>query len=360
MIANWSRLSGFQECRAKQFHWDELRLKSWREADPLLMGGGFHVGAAVLFSEKSRERALVACEKDMRDRYAQQQVLPEERGLIEHNIEWTKRAVEKFSEHYELQDITVLWPEVEFCIPMPNTLHHCFFAHRLLHPKVPYDQCPLAQFHNPPGGTPHEVEPPSPFGFDCVRPHFFKGKTDAIVQWMTKIWLFEHKTNSMTPEIFYKKYLLDAQATGYMWGIWKQLGVKPEGFILNVIQKPRKNAKDQLWVGFEREPYFRSNEDLDRFALEFVEQANDYENAFRRAILGNRAAVYMNTKACTNYSRQCYYMDYCQRHFEEAPGEFALRDNDYINDAYFDILGLPKPEKKLLPIINQTEESPDE
>ena len=168
----------------------------------------------------------------------------------------------------------------------------------------------------------------------CFMPHYFKGKTDAVVQWMTKVWLFEHKTNSQAPEIFYKRYMLDAQATGYMYGIWKTLGVRPEGFILNVIQKPYKNAKDQLAVGFGREAYLRSNEDLDRFAGEFVEQANDYERAFAAADGGNPFAVYMNTKSCTNYNRQCYYMDFCQRNFVAYPDEFNVRGEDYVESEY--------------------------
>jgi hypothetical protein len=327
MIANWSRISQFQECHRKAWNWSELRLASWIEAKALVTGGGFHVGAAVLFSSKDVEKAVRETETDMRKRFffeadktTPKLVLPEELPALEHAIEWTKRAVLKFAEHYEGQDVQVLWPEVSFCVPMPNSLHHCFFFHKLLYPREAV----------PNGDTCQDPR--------CWQPHYFKGRTDAVVQWMTKVWLFEHKTNSQAPEIFYKRYLLDAQATGYMYGIWRQLGVKPEGFILNVIQKPYKNAKDQLAVGFGREPYFRSSEDLDRFSLEFVEQANDYERAFQRASEGNIAAVYMNTKSCTNYGRQCYYFDHCQRGHVALEDEFSERANDYVDDAYWEII----------------------
>jgi hypothetical protein len=368
MIINWSRISQFQECRRKAYNWDALRLSSWREADALLTGGGFHVGAAVLFATKDVQKAVAAAEKDMRDRYSTQVILAEEKPIIEHGIEWTKRAVAKFAEHYEGQDVQVLWPEVAFCLAMPNTWHHCHFAHKLLYPP------PAPPREETPALTQIEIGRPIPHCFDwvvtpdgqashlgcpwfnrneykicpscgvdvpaCIMPHFFKGKTDAVVEWMTKVWLFEHKTNAQAPEIFYKRYLLDAQATGYMYGIWKTLGVKPEGFILNVIQKPYKNAKDQLAVGFGREPYFRSNEDLERFALELVEQANDYERAFSAADGGNIHAVYMNTKSCTNYNRQCYYMDYCQRMFVANEGEFHEREEDYVEAEYKKVLQL--------------------
>lgn len=321
MIANWSRISQFQECRRKAYNWDHLHMKSWREADALLTGGGFHVGAAVLFSTKDVEQAVAATETDMRKKYEGQLVLPEEKPAIEHSIEWAKRAVLKFAEHYEGQDVQVLWPEVAFCVEMPNSYHNCWFFHQLLHPNLDFKQCEWLGCQS-----------------NCWRPHYFKGRTDAVVSWMTKVWLFEHKTNSQTPEIFYKRYLLDAQATGYMYGIWRRLGVKPEGFILNVIQKPYKNAKDQLAVGFGREPYFRSNEDLERFAREFVEQASDYERAFRSAAEGNTAAVYMNTKACSNYGRMCNYAGYCQRNFVALPDEFTDREPDYVEEEYQKIL----------------------
>lgn len=318
MIANWSRLSQFQECRRKSYNHDILRLASWREADALVVGGGVHVGIATLFSTKNLQRALEAAEHDIRSRLEGQLVLPEERPSIELQIEWTKRAVTEFADQYNEHDVQVLWPEVEFCVPMPNSTHHCWFVHRILHPHDPYATCADEA---------------------CVHPHYFKGKTDAVVQWATKVWLFEHKTNSMMPDLFFKKFLLDAQPTGYIYGIWKTLGVKPEGFILNVIQKPNKRSKDQLQVGFAREPYFRSDEDLARFEREFVVLATDYENAMRLESEGV-PACYMNTKACTNYSRQCYYMDFCQRHFVAAPDEFTTRPEDYVEAEYRKILNL--------------------
>jgi hypothetical protein len=123
-----------------------------------------------------------------------------------------------------------------------------------------------------------------------------------------------------------------------MYGIWKQMGVLPEGFILNVIQKPYKNAKDQLSVGFGREPYMRSSEDLERFARELAAQANDYERAFAAADNGDISQVYMNTKSCTNYNRQCYYMDYCQRGFVAFEDEFSKRGLDYVEEEYTKLL----------------------
>ena len=323
MIANWSRLSQFAECRQKAWNWDELKLTSWRTPDALWQGGGFHVGVAELFATKNTHSSVQAAEDEIRGRLVKEIILPEERPLIEQRIEWTKRAVAKFAEYYAEEDIEVLWPEVSFNVPMPNSSHHCFFMHRLLHPDDSTNGCNDSR---------------------CWMPHYFRGRTDAVVQWMTKIWLFEHKTNSMSNDIFFKKYLLDAQPTGYMYGIWKSLGVKPEGFILNVIQKPYKTAKDQLSVGFSREPYFRTTEDLERFEREFIAQANDYERAFAAGASGDLSQVYMNTRSCSNWGRMCIYADKCQRgHTFE--GEFAHRVGDYVEAEYYKLAGLEVPEE---------------
>lgn len=320
MIANWSRLNQFDDCARKAFNWDELRLSSWREADPLITGGGFHVGAATFFSTKNLEQAQQAVERDIRERLSTQLVLEEERPVIEQQIEWAKRAVATLADNYDEEEIRVLWPEVEFCEAMPNSVHHCFFAHRILHPDVPYADC-------------QEI--------DCRIPHYFRGKTDAIVQWNTKVWLFEHKTNASKVDEFLAKFMLDGQTTGYIYGASKSLGVPIQGVIVNVLQKPYKNARDQLQVGFARDVFMRSNEDLTRFEREFVTKATDYETKFMQQVTGaNAFAITMSTNSCMKYSRKCYYHEFCQRGFDALPDEFRERDPDYVESAYRKILHL--------------------
>jgi hypothetical protein len=82
----------------------------------------------------------------------------------------------------------------------------------------------------------------------------------------------------------------------------------------------------------------RSSEDLERFARELAAQANDYERAFAAADNGDISQVYMNTKSCTNYNRQCYYMDYCQRGFVAFEDEFNKRPLDYVEEEYTKLL----------------------
>jgi hypothetical protein len=118
------------------------------------------------------------------------------------------------------------------------------------------------------------------------------------------------------------------------------MGVQPTGFILNVIQKPMKHARDQMTVGFARDVYFRSTEDLLSFEDEFRAQAQTYEDAFRARILGTDPfLIYRNTESCVNYGAKCTYFDLCQRHPREPlDGEFATREPDYVDDAYTELI----------------------
>jgi len=328
MIVNWSRLSNFGKCPERAWNWDELHLEAWAPQLPLLQGGGFHEGVAQYFATHDIKQAQAAAEDHMRKELEGQMILPEERPEIERAIAWSKMAVGRFAEQYEGQPVQVLWPEVQFCVPMPNSEHCCWEFHKRFCGDVPYSE--HASY-----GSAIQQQASTEAKPLCWQPHYFRGKTDAVVQYLGGIWLFEHKTNSQQLEMFIKKYFLDAQVTGYLYGIWKSMGVLPSGFILNIIQKPHKNAKDQMQVGFAREPFQRCKEDLEAFALEFVTQANEYERAFRDRHLGNEFAVVRRTTSCMDYSRQCPYFSKCQRHPKEAlEGEFAQREPDYVEKAY--------------------------
>jgi len=327
MIVNWSRLSSFGKCQEKAWNWDHEHLDSWQPAMPLMTGGAFHEAAAKYFSSRNQAEAVLEVELSVRKYLEGKTVLPEEKPEIEHAIKWTQLAISKFTDNYAGQPVQVLWPEVQFCVPIPNSEHYCWDFHKRFCKGISWQE--HAQGPLPPLTLPH---PP------CWQPHYFRGKTDAVVQYLGDVWLFEHKTNSMRLEQFIQKYYLDAQVTGYIYGLWKQLGVQPVGFILNVIQKPHPNTKDQMQAGFVRETFERSLDDLLKFEGEFATQATNYERAFRDRELGNPFAVVRNTTACTDYNRKCAYFDKCQRHPAEAlEGEFLLREADYVETAYLEV-----------------------
>ncbi|KKL04064.1 hypothetical protein LCGC14_2619820, partial [marine sediment metagenome] len=315
----------FQQCRRKAYNRDILQLLPTREADALMLGGAFHVGSAILHASRDVETAVKATEAEYRKRLEGQMILPEEWPLIEHQIEQIKAGVRAYSENF-LPDFQVLQPEVEFMVELPNSRHHCWFAHQILFPDIPYDTCLAAP------DTSWEGDP-----YPCWQSHYLKGRTDAVIKWNKLIWLLETKTTAITGDIFYKRWFLDFQPTGYIYGIWKSTGLRPHGFILNIVKKPNRRAHDQFAFGFEREPYLSSDEDLQEFESEITMIAEDYEEAMRKK------RVYKNPSSCIAYNRTCYYWDMCKRHHVPGEGEFRTREKDYVDLAYYKLLGLEVP-----------------
>jgi hypothetical protein len=306
-------------------YYSKNRIQAFKTADPLILGGAYHTGLAEFFATGDMTQAMFKAEGEYRARYEKQEafILPEERPLIERHVTWMNNSLVEFAKHYKAGDIQVLQPEVEFTVPLPGTEHHCEYFHKIIYPN-----------HSPaaPGTC---VDP------RCWHPHYFRGKTDAVVEWQGRVWLFEHKTEARTGDTYFIRFLLDSQPTGYLYGIHKSTGLRPAGFVLNIIKKPNSSFKgDPLSVvGFEREVYIRTDEDLVRFERELSSLADDFEEAYF-----NDRKVYMNTKSCTNWNRKCDYHDVCLNHGEFSPDQFAVRPEwDYVELEYYKILGLPEP-----------------
>lgn len=324
MILNISRAIYFQSCRTKYKERFVKLNEPLRTPDPLTIGGAAHKGIAHVFATKDVAGGVTLTEKFYREELVGQMILPEELPRIEQNIELSKRIVQKYGEYYcKDADFQVIHPEVTFLVPMPDTFHHCWFFHKLLYPNLPFEKCSLARDYS--CATAHA----------CWQPHYFTGRTDAIIQWNKLLWLLEHKTNGLTGEPFNKWLMswdLELQPTGYIYGIWKSIGLRPHGFILNVIQKPRKNAADPFNVQFQREPFLKSDEQLEEFEREFIQIANDLEDATIHD------HFYRNTKSCFDYMRICDYYHVCKRMHENIPGEFLPGGSDYVTEAYKTII----------------------
>lgn len=336
MILNISRAKQFQECRQKAYNWHELRLMAWREAEALMTGEAFHTGIAHYFSTRDVKASQAIAEARYRERLAGQLILEEEKAFLEQRIELSRRMISRYAEHYQNEPIEVLMPEVKFMIPLPGTEHHCWFIHRIEHPDIPFEECPIETNRK---GV-HWGDLRSEEGFHCEAPHYLTGRTDAVISWSNMIWLLEHKTAVSTGDIFYKRFRLDKQTTGYIYGIWQATGMRPHGFLLNVIKKPRADVakRDPFAISFEREPFIRDDRTLEEFETDIIRIANDYELAFRT---GN---IYKNENSCTSYNRECYYMHLCENHQEIDPEEFRPRGRDYVDLAYYELLGLPAPQ----------------
>jgi hypothetical protein len=338
VIINISRGKAFQQCRQYAYNWDELRLMSHREADPLVIGEGYHLGSEVVSQKADVVEAIRATEERMRERYSKSLILEEEKPDIERNIEWAKHAVAAWAENYDKADFRVLWPEVRGVVQLPGTLHHCWFAHRKLHPDIPFKDCDVV--YN------GKVEQDS-----CMQFHHLAFRTDGVIEMYKSIFLLEQKTTSSTARNnFWKKFQLDTQVRGYVYGVWKVTGVLPNGVLINAIIKHQKQITvngekkyqlDPFNVGFEREPIIITKDDLIDFEKDIIKVANDYEEAFRT---GN---IYKNTNSCFSYNRQCYYFDLCKRGYA-LDGEFRAREADYVEEGYNKLLGIePAPPKEI-------------
>lgn len=334
MIINFSRASKFTECEQKAYIYDALNLTVGKTAEPLLTGGAYHHGAAHVLSTGDVPGAQAIAEAYYRDTIASEaKLFPEELIQVEQNIQFAKYAIAAFAEVHPQHDFKVLMPEVDFCVEIPNTIHHCFFVHKLLY------------------GTSEAADRAQGKGvcYDprCYINHHARGTTDGIVEWQKMIWLLEQKTASITGDIFYKKWALDMQPTIYMYGIWKQTGIRPHGFILNVIKKPNKQYKGSIseWFeggrGIEREPFTRTDYDLERCAQEIATIASSYEDVISGRRKPTHSGAFQGN--CIKWNRTCYYLERCKRGDTDIQGEFVSRKPDYVDDAYYKLLGMEAP-----------------
>jgi hypothetical protein len=325
MILNISRAAFFQQCRKKTKNLFILGQQP-PPAEPLTVGGAYHAGCAVLTATKDRKAALAASEVEFRERMKGAKLLPEEVSIMEANIELVKRMLNAQADMYEHDDWIVLKPEVNFCVKLPNTHHHCVFFHKILHPDEPTHSCkdPL-----------------------CIQPHYLKGRTDALLSWKNMIWIMERKTSGVLGDIYWSQWQLATQPTGYIYGVQEATGVRAHGFILEKTTKPRKNASDPFKITIEREPFLRSEADLREFEREFPQIADDYEHAYVND------TWYKNTAACIDWNRKCWFLDQCKRNQQVSAGEFGQRDPDYVDAEYYKILGLKVPWEETK--INETD-----
>jgi hypothetical protein len=309
-------------------------------AEPLVGGSAYHKGSAILTATKDRDKAIQEAEKYYRDELAKiKMLLPEEKVLHERNIELVKRMVNAQADQYTKDTWEVLKPEVEFLVPLPNTEHHCHFVHKLLneggHLNGP---CMIGDNNHFDKNRSDER---------CWQPHFLRGKTDAVLSWNSMIWIMERKTSGMKQNIFWDQWYLSHQLSAYVYGVRKATGLPVNGVILEKSPKPAKN-QDPFSFDYspEREPYLRSESDLAQFETEISVIASDYE----RAATVGKSAFYRNPQSCIDYNRRCDYWDCCKRGGTPNPGEFRTRERDYVESAYYTLLGMEVPPS--LPVEN--------
>lgn len=270
------------QCRQKEKYTysDKLVKGGEGKAEALVDGGAIHAGLAAYFSSRSPEEAEGAIRAKFQKEMEGEMIFPEEEGEIKQQEDLCVECVRAYITHYAKDEFEVLRPEVKFLVPLPNSSHSCIF-----HPS------------------------------NATMPHLFTGFTDALVNWNGDPWLMEHKSTKQevmkedgaVRRRYLESFLMDRQITGYCYGIWKETGIRPRGVILNVLKKPRINAKEKTKAGFIREFYLRSEDDLLRFEEEFISIAEEIESAYERG------AHYRNPRACHDWNYLCPFFQACLR-----------------------------------------------
>lgn len=318
MIGNISRLGNFLECRRRSYFSDILKLRPFTDSYNLIFGGAIHKGAETLFKTGSAEQALAEAERKLKERYEKMSsfLLPEEIPLIEKYARQSRSATQAFYNFFaQFSDFKVVRPEVRFCVELPNSTHHCRFAHELLYPDFPFELCEQSDM-------------------ECHIPHFLAGRTDGIALWNKMLWFLEIKTTGDNKESFFRKFILDLQTTAYTYGIRKEAGIDVHGFVLVKIEKPRKNARDPFHYKVEAEPITKTSEDLARFEVEVVQIMNDYESSLPQGEVKSDldlAKRYKNPASCFNYNEECMFHTLCKGNRLPETGEFKLGEEDYID-----------------------------
>jgi hypothetical protein len=318
----------------------------------LVDGSAVHKGIAAGMATRDWNGALEEAMKQFAVDMTEATLLPEEEYLVSQHKAVVKRILEVYEEGYKTEKYQIVQPECEFLVELPGSEHNCIFLHwadknGVEHWTPPTAEDVIAGVYSPHFGN-SEFHAKS---CRCYQPHRFTGKTDAVVVWNGNIWLLEHKTTALSGAQFWNQWMLDIQPTGYIYGIWKSLGVRPSGFILNALIKPsesqvagwnksrkhgdNKNIHD--YIRYEREPFLRTTEDLERVEQQLIAVCNDWERA---VVQGVSRGFYMSPVpgACVAYNRLCDFHGCCSAHDDEnSLNSLSRREPDYVDEALVQI-----------------------
>lgn len=340
MIINSSRAAEFLLCRRKAFNRVHRNLTGPRSFS-LIDGAAMHRGIAYGLAKKDWLRAVEVAREGFEEDKKRIQALPEEEAYIFNN-HWTlvEKLISVYAENFSESEFQVIQPECEFDVVLPATHHNCVWLHwyhkseKEWHWGTPSAEAILAK----------QVVP-CDLGSDCQcwQPHRLVGRTDALVLWNRALWLFEHKSSSIEGEQFWAQFRLALQPTIYIYGIWKHLGLKPNGVLVNLITKPTENqvaaynqkrkygeAKGVVdYVKYSREAFLRSDADLERVETQMINLCNEWEE---RIISGSWPLSNI-PQICVQYNSLCHFHGMCCSHDSPADIESLEHgdDNYYVD-----------------------------
>lgn len=347
MIINVSRVKSWRLCKRKAFNQYHRRLEAPRSMN-LVDGGAFHAGVAAGRASHDWKHAREVANEMFAEDVKKSTLLPEQEYLIEEHRSLVEGMIGCFEQQYEHEQYQIIQPECEFDVELPNSHHNCIWLHHVVwNPEIqqhyeiwgpPKPEDVISGNMYSPHKTPAE-------DCSCYQPHRFVGKTDAVVSWNHNIWLDEYKTTSISGSQFWDQWQLDIQPTAYIYGIWKMLGVRPRGFLLNALRKPSEaqvagwNSKRKVgaptspkdYLSLEREAFFRSEDDLARVERLLLSTAMEWEEEMVTKRPEPFPGVFSST-GCNTYNRKCEYWNCCCSHDQAGSLEaLEARAPDYVD-----------------------------
>lgn len=329
----------------------------------LVDGSATHQGIATGMATRDWAKARESARECFEINIKESNLLPEEDYLKEQHWKVVERILEVYREGFEKEVYQVIQPECEFLIDLPGTEHNDISMHWVDGNGEQHWDCPSAEDIIRGVYSPHALSYPENLKFStyaekdltiqqakqcrCYQPHKLTGKTDAIVHWNGNIWLLEHKTTAISGQQFWSQWQLDIQPTAYIYGIWKSIGIRPRGFVLNALVKPSegqvagwnsrrkhgepKNIAD--YIKYEREAFLRTEEDLARVEQTISAVADDWEASMLK---GYQRGFYMSPVpgACVAYNRLCDFHAACSSHdSKDSLMSIGKRERDYVDEA---------------------------
>jgi len=273
MKISYSRLKMYQTC-PRLYYWRFVQnLVLPKEALPLYVGRAVHEGLAAHYSNRDPKEYIRRSFNEVRESVGWTQPELEELALQENYVRF---ILESYKTHWSKEPWTVLAPEVE--------------------------------------------------GHINLGPHQFFFRADGVVSWRGNPWLLEHKTTSQMGPMFFKKFRNDGQITAYIYCVWKKLGVRPVGAIINAIRKSRKLDR----VEFGRDVVTRSPERLEMY-MDQVQRELDALERLTALHADDPSQWFMHTGECVSYNRECDYVDLCTKDTPDVRGLYVPRKPDYID-----------------------------
>jgi len=138
-------------------------------------------------------------------------------------------------------------------------------------------------------------------------------KIDGIAILDKHFYLLEHKTSGLGSSLFFRKFQIDRQITGYMLGAQQACPDKEIiGVFVNGLFKPKRNKGGLGQVPEpERELFLRTEEQFKVFKEDTEAIFTEIENC-KLALDRGLDWFYQNTEACVNFNRVCEYMELCK------------------------------------------------